>query len=229
MKRLLVHVEGQTEEQFVNDVLVNHLTAYNYSNVSARLLGNARKRSCRGGIRSWESTKNEILNHMREDRSLIVTTMVDYYALPQEGNSAWPQRALANTLNLDEKPKVIETAMYRDIHAELGESLNPKRFIPFVVMHEFEALLFSDCKVFSDSIGVQSAYSQLQLIRDQFGSPEEINDSPQTAPSKRIISIIPNYEKPIYGAIGVLGTGIGPIRSVCKHFNDWLLALETID
>lgn len=52
MSRLLVHVEGQTEEDFVNEVLGPHLWAYGYTQVSARLLGNARLRSRRAGIKA---------------------------------------------------------------------------------------------------------------------------------------------------------------------------------
>lgn len=49
--RLLIHVEGETEETFVNEVLRPHLLHSGYARVSARLLGNARQRDRRGGIR----------------------------------------------------------------------------------------------------------------------------------------------------------------------------------
>src|SRR5713101_8167032 len=88
MARLLVHVEGVTEETFVNEVLRSHLSDNGYYNVSARLVGNARQRSHRGGIKSWDTVKKEIIRHLHEDRRCIATTMVDYYALPD----TWPCR-----------------------------------------------------------------------------------------------------------------------------------------
>ena len=82
MARLFIHVEGQTEETFVNEVLRNHLVARGYHSVEARIVGNARLRKRRGGIRPWSSVQKDILRHLKEDPHSIATTMVDYYALP---------------------------------------------------------------------------------------------------------------------------------------------------
>lgn len=71
MARLLVHVEGQTEESFVNEVLREHLVSRGYHSVDARIVGNARLRGRRGGIRAWASVKKDIVNHLREDRDCI--------------------------------------------------------------------------------------------------------------------------------------------------------------
>src|SRR5436309_12656505 len=57
MARLLVHVEGKTEETFVNQILGPHLYKHRYEIVSARLLGNARQRDRRGGIRAWSAVR----------------------------------------------------------------------------------------------------------------------------------------------------------------------------
>ena len=93
MPRILVHVEGQTEESFVNGVLAPHLYSLGFTNVSARLIGNARQRSRRGGIRPWDSVRNDILNHLTSDRDTFATTMVDYYGLP----FTWPGREQVRT------------------------------------------------------------------------------------------------------------------------------------
>ena len=83
MSRLLVHVEGETEETFVNELLRPYLYDRGYSEVSARLMGNARQRSRRGGIKGWAEVKKDILGHLKQDAGRLVTTMVDYYGLPQ--------------------------------------------------------------------------------------------------------------------------------------------------
>lgn len=93
MTRLLIHVEGETEESFVNEVLAPHLYGFGYSKVSARLVGNARQRDRRGGIRAWSAIRLDILRHLKEDAGCLSTTMVDFYALPQTGERAWPGRA----------------------------------------------------------------------------------------------------------------------------------------
>jgi hypothetical protein len=68
----------------------------------------------------------------------------------------------------------------------MGSRFDARRFVPFVVMHEFEALLFSDCAAFGRGIYRPDLASGFQEIRDQFPTPEEIDDSPVTAPSKRV-------------------------------------------
>jgi hypothetical protein len=95
-------------------------------------------------------------------------------------------------------------------------------------MHEFEALLFSDCKAFATAIGHPAAEPKLQEIRNQFQTPEEINDSPVTAPSKRIEAIIPGYDKPLGGTLAALEIGLPKIRAACPHFRNWLEILELL-
>ena len=226
MARLLIHVEGETEESFVNEILSEHLLGYGYDTVSARLVGNARMRDRRGGIRAWNTVRKDILNHLREDVSCLATTMVDYYGLPQSKGKAWPGRAKASGLPFHEKADCVENALFSDINNALDERLNPRRFLPFVIMHEFEGLLFSDCHGFGNGIGLPKLAKQFQQIRDSFASPEEINDSPSTAPSKRILQLVPNYEKPLHGNIAILEIGLQAIRDECPHFDAWLKQLE---
>jgi hypothetical protein len=226
MARLLVQVEGQTEEEFVNEVLRNHLLSNGYSAVSARILGNARLRRQRGGIRPWPSARRDIVNHLKEDPACVATTMVDYYGLPLSGDGAWPGRAKAAGLNSEERAPCVESALLDDVMAEMGGRFDARRFVPFVVIHEFEGLLFSDCSGFSRAIGRPDLEAGLRGIRDQFPTPEDIDDSPVTAPSKRVMELVRGYEKPFMGPLAALEIGLSCMRRECPHFNDWLFRLE---
>jgi len=228
MARLLIHVEGETEESFVNEILGPHLYAFGYAKVSARLVGNARQRDRRGGIRNWISVRKDILTHLKEDRGCIATSMVDYYGLPQTGEGAWPGRSRASTLAFEEKAASVEQALMHDINNELDQAFEPSRFIPFVMMHEFEAYLFSDCTAFARGIAKPELAGAFQAIRDQFLTPEQINDSSTTAPSKRVEGLVSGYQKPLLGTLAVLEIGLDPIRRECPHFNAWLSKLESL-
>ena len=228
MPRLLIHVEGQTEEAFVNELLRDHLLAKGYKSVSARIVGNARLRSLRGGIRPWRSVRQDVINHLRQDPTCIATTMVDYYGLPCEGPAAWPGRAAASGLHPTKRGRMVEESMAEDLIADMGNRVNPQRFVPFVVMHEFEGLLFSDCAAFSNGIGRPNLESDFRAIRNQFATPEEIDDSPLTAPSKRIQALVPGYQKPLLGTLAALTIGLARIRGECPHFNEWLDRLESL-
>ena len=140
MARILVHVEGQTEERFVNTVLAPRSYRVLDTQGSARLLGNARQRNRRGGIRNWSAVRTDILNHLREDSTTLATTMLDYYGLPE----TWPGRAYAREQrNLSDRASSVEDALLSDISKDLGADFDSRRFVPYVIMHEFEGLLFN--------------------------------------------------------------------------------------
>ena len=224
MARLLVHVEGETEETFVNQVLRAHLVGCGFERVDARLLGNARQRDRRGGIRGWNTVRRDIVRHLSQDAGCIATTMVDYYALPQSGEKAWPGRANARSLPVPDRGRHVQEALLDD----LSRDIDRHRFLPFVVIHEFEGLLFSDCQIFAESIGRRVLAASLQAVRDGFETPEHIDDSPETAPSKRVERLVPEYQKPLFGSVAASAIGLRKIRVECPHFAAWLTRLETI-
>jgi hypothetical protein len=221
MTRLLIHVEGQTEETFVNTVLAPHFFALGFTHVGARLLGNARNRSQRGGIRDWNIVKGDIEKHLKGDQSAYATMMVDYYALP----TTWPGRLQPSGASLDQKLERLSTAILADFQATTGIV---GRFIPFVLMHEFEALLFSDCATFANSIGFGQTVHALQAVRDAFDDPEHINDSPATAPSKRVQAIIRGYDKVLFGNVAATEIGLDRIRTECPRFASWIAQVESL-
>lgn len=145
-------------------------------------------------------------------------------SLPRTGAKAWPGRDAAAALPSAQKAVAVEAALLADISKEFEDGFD--HFIPFVMMHEFEGLLFSDCSRFSDGMGLPELAESLQAIRDQFGTPEEINDSPITCPSKRIQGLVPRYEKPLFGTLAVLEIGLTAIRNECPHFESWVKRLE---
>lgn len=226
MTRLLVHVEGETEERFVNLILAPHLYGRGYDHVGARLLGNARQRSRRGGICGWPNARHDIIGHLREDAAALATTMVDYYALPQDPVRGWPGRAEAGQLPFDLKAATVHQRLSDDMAAVLDSEYQARRFLPYVMMHEFEGLLFSDCDGFADAIGHPELAGEFQKIRNHAGSPEHINDSPHTAPSKRILGLVDDYQKPLHGSFAVERIGLDVIRRECRLFGEWLTRLE---
>ena len=156
----------------------------------------------------------------------MATTMTDYYGMPKSGSKAWPGRAAAAALTFPQRVKAVEKALSQEIEKAMGRSFDRRRFIPFITMHEFEALLFSHSERFAAAIDRPDLARSFQEIRDAFPSPEAIDDSPVTAPSKRIEALVPGYEKPLWGALAALEIGLGTMRSECPHFDCWISRLE---
>ena len=119
-------------------------------------------------------------------------------------------------------------SLLNDVVKEMGSSFDRRRFVPYVAVHEFEGLLFSDCDGLSRSIYRPDLKDALAAIRRQVESPEAINDSQETAPSKRPLALMPEYKKPIYGCLAAMRIGLDCIRRECSLFDQWLMALEAI-
>ncbi len=101
--------------------------------------------------------------------------------------------------------------------------------LPYVQRHEFEGLLFSDVRAFSATgIATSRVIRSLARIRSSFETPEDINDKWDTAPSRRIEKIIPQYSKLVHGPRVAEDIGLGRIRENCPRFHNWLLGLESL-
>src|SRR5699024_7654332 len=92
----------------------------------------------------------------------------------------------------------------------------------------FEALLFSDPEAFARGVGREQLSQALIQIAEQFESPEHINNSSMTAPSKRIEVLMNDYEKPLMGSLAALEVGLATMRAKCSLFDAWLMRLEVL-
>jgi len=127
-----------------------------------------------------------------------------------------------------DKAALIEQAVEEDIANEIGNNFNPKRFKAYLSMHEFESLLFSDPGRMSSGLYHPELEPALSKIRDNFTTPEHINDDRETAPSKRLRKLIPGYDKITAGNLAALSVGIEAIMKECKHFRGWFEWLASI-
>jgi len=98
------------------------------------------------------------------------------------------------------------------------------RFIPYIEMHEFEALLFSDADILAEKTEID--VSQISEILKEYNNPEEINDDPVKAPSKQLMALKNGYRKVANGKTISEAIGIQTIRRQCAHFNNWLAKFE---
>jgi hypothetical protein len=221
--RLHVLVEGQTEETFVNEVLRPELSANGiYPDAHRITTGRRHGRLHRGGFVAYEHLARDLLLWMKQDQNpeSWFTTMVDFYQLPGD----FPGQSTLGP-NLDTQARVahLEGELARDIVQRLDGLTVPQRLIPYIQIHEFEALLFSDPNAFLEAYpDNQSLVDQLAAIRAQFDNPEDIDDGNTTSPSKRILYLAPGYQKVVAGINIAQRIGLAKIRSECRHFNAWL-------
>ena len=118
--------------------------------------------------------------------------------------------------------------LFEKIAEDMPEKLRHK-FIPYIQLHEFEGLLFSDVDAFKLTFDEKNIdFDKIRSAADSFENPELINNSPLTAPSKRLIAAIPGYNKVIDGNCVAMDIGLNKIRLKCPLFNEWVEKLENI-
>lgn len=217
MKKVHILVEGPTEKTFVKHVFGPHLTPYNiWANpviVTTKRVKNGP--NFKGGITSYEQVRDDARRLLGDTSASLVTTLIDYYGLPPE----FPGQAnAAGTPH--QKVALVETAF--------GVDINHGKFQPYLSLHEFEALLFSSPHDIARTLNEPTKAIDLQRIRSAFSTPEDINNNPVTAPSRRIIGHFPHYKKVLFGSLIAHRIGLEHIRRECPHFNNWVSRLEEV-
>ena len=164
--------------------------------------------------------REEIVRHLKQDRGVLVTTMVDYYGM----KLSWPSRKESiSRSDVRDRATTVRQAMEESIAEEINDD---RRFIAYISMYEFESLLFSNPKEFAVAIGEPELTDEFEAIRNGFKTPEHINDSNVTAPSKRIKRLSERYDKRIDGLEAIRQIGLKTIREECPLFDEWIHKLE---
>lgn len=221
--QILIIVEGDTELDFVDKILKNFFKIKNVCLKTKSVGGNINFDKIKIDIKS--ALKNKEKEHFKYD---YVTTMFDYY-----GVKSWPgietiEDAKNSVLNYKEKAKRAKEETKKKLGEFLDDESLLRRFIPYFSMYEFEALLFSDSGVLSKSLGCNQVV--IDNILSKCGEPENINNSRETAPSKRLEKIAKDtkigYEKLYISDKCIQEITLEKIREKCHIFNEWITELE---
>ncbi|WP_321294876.1 DUF4276 family protein [Marinifilum fragile] len=209
MNRIVFIVEGDTEILLVDKVIMPHIydlgyqIAYNCQTITTN-----RKQHKKGGVGSYGKFKNEIQNTLSQG-DVLVTTLIDFFKLPTD----FPQFT-------DDSSRIqqIETAIHQDFDS------NPN-LLPYIQRHEVEALMYSSMEGFELVMDEDEQLKKVQQIIDQYPNPEDINNSPATAPSKRLQKIY-DYDKTGDGEMIFEMVGIEAMLEKCPRFANWINSIK---
>lgn len=217
-KRGYVLVEGQTEERFVKQVLAPHFYPMDLYLEPTILVTKYVKHGAdfKGGVLHFAQFKRDLELLMKGTGDALVTTMLDYYRLPND----FPGMSTRPMGTPRQRVMHVEQAMFA--HFAQARNLDV-----FLALHEFEALLFSSDDELPRALTKLETQPAFVAERNSAGSPEEINETPEGAPSKRIERLFPGYRKLLHGPTIAERIGLARIRSSCPHFNSWVERLET--
>ncbi|WP_159479866.1 DUF4276 family protein [Chryseobacterium sp. 18068] len=210
MRAVYIIAEGQTEEQFINEILRPYFLRFNIYDVRAILMETSP--GYKGGDVIYSRYKYNIELLLKKESDIIVTSLIDYYKL----DTGFP--------NYNEALKIHDKFIRLDnLEESIRRDIPNPRFIPYIQLHEFEGLLFSSMDGFNYLTNIpENSLKCLEKIVNSFENPELINDGVLTAPSKRLVNLIPGYQKTFHGPIIADEINIDVIISKCKRFENWL-------
>ena len=204
-------VEGATEENFINTILAPYLS---YKNIWMHAT-QISKPGQKGGDVRFDRVKNDIIRHLKQRKDTIVTLFLDFYGLAE-----WPG---LESISWNSSPAKIEQilcyATKLKIKGFLPDIDIERRFIPFFIIHEFETLLFSNSAVLADGLGIKK--EKIDKTLSEFnGDLERINNSRETAPSKRLEKWMPSYKKTVNGIPIAAEIGVEQMRLSVPSFDE---------
>jgi hypothetical protein len=211
-------VEGRTEQIFVERVLAPYLGNKNIFIRATQIS----KPGQMGGDVKFSRAEKDIGSFLKQRPDTYVTQFFDYYGLKE-----WPNLDDIANQSHTEIADLLNNAAIEQISKKYGDYQAQRRFIPYMAMHEFEALLFSDEAILAEALEVDT--EQVAAIIEACGEPEKINNSRETAPSKRLNQLKPSgkFKKTTEGISIAEQIGVEKMRQHCPLFNNWLSQLES--
>lgn len=217
MRRLLILVEGQTEERFVAEILRDHLVSRSVFPIATILVTKSPKSGPRfkGGVLGWSQIQRDLKKLLGDTGAAGVTTMIDYYGLPND------------VPGMATRPHGAPHTRVEHVERAIGAQWNDGRFRPYLMLHELEAMLFTDISKWEHRFDDAAAIAALK--HDVRGLlPEAINETPNGAPSRRIKAKLDGYSKVLHGPLAAKDIGLNAIRAACPHFASWLAWMESL-
>jgi hypothetical protein len=210
-------VEGKTEQIFIQDLVAAYLAPRGIYITPIQISKPGQK----GGDVKFARVQNDIGMHLKQRPDTYLTLFVDYYGI----NAEWPGLTKAKgEATPAGKAAQVNAATKGEVNAQFGELNSDRRFIPYIAMYEFEALLFSGPDQLAEQLQVPR--KSIDRILEQCGEPESINDSQNTAPSKRLEKLSSQFKKTTTGIAVAKAIGLTKIRECCPIFNGWLTEIE---
>lgn len=220
MLEVVVFAEGQTEEQFLKRVVAPSLRAQQIF-LKPQTLNTSQ--DAKGGAVTFDRLKFNARNTLRQKPDAILTTFLDLYGL----DTTFPDFTEAVKLaDVYARTTRLESALHQAIAEHVG--CRPERFIPHIQPYEFEGLLFSDVDALAlTEPSWKNQLPKLQAVIAEFETPEHINNSYETKPSKRLEdTLAPKYKKTRHGPLAAEKITLSKMEQECAHFRAWMTKLR---
>jgi Domain of unknown function (DUF4276) len=218
MKHLYFIVEGETEYLFVKNLLLPYLLTQGLE--PFMFIKKIEMSGGGHGFNNIEHFRNTVQPILRLKNEPIITTLIDHYGINSE--KKLPDFELCKQeQDMDKQISCMEESLAKVVKEIVP---NYRFFIPNILKHEMETLLFADAEGFD--LETESIKQAIQDVCKQFSDIEDINHTPEGAPSKRLAKIYESngkrYRKIDNGLIIAELIGIETMLKKAPRFKTWV-------
>ena len=209
MRQVCILVEGQTEEAVVKTLLIDAAKARDIYLIPIIMRTSLTPAGASRGGGSWKHYDRQLNDLLSQSHWDLVGLIIDYYGYPSGAPGF-------------ELPEAPGDQRQSQIVAALKEHYPDPRFHPLVVLHEIKSLVLSAIRA-GGGRGLLSEKTIEHLIRaiDDAGGPEKINNGEKTSPSKRLLTLEPEYGKTSTGISILREVGLAAVLDRCPVFAAW--------
>lgn len=195
-KNVSVVCEGQTEVDFIKKLNKKY---FNAKLISLKPIAINKTNAMNGNV-----SMDRLIHFIKRAPEVIITTFIDYYGFKGEREEG-----------------------YLELEERIRELSGKEHIIAYIQLHETEALWFTNINAIKEVKNANA--SQIQALEDIvriYSNPEDINNSRETAPSKRLETIFSDYKKIRDGNAIADKISIEEMKEKCPHFSNWLDMIE---
>jgi len=211
MIRVGISVEGQTEYEFCQKFLTPYFRSFQIELTA--IIVSTKREKCgtkhKGGCINLDRVSNEIKKLLPSFD--YVTTFYDLYGF----------KGIDLELTADELEK------------QIFERFNTHKLIPYIQKYEFETLLLSDPSYYEEYFEDEKAKIAVEnMIYSCGGDVENVNNSRETSPSKRLIKLFDDfndsYQKLFHGELILEEIGLDKAIKECNRFALWIEKIKSL-
>lgn len=213
LRQIALVVEGQTESAFVGEILAPYLQEFDVyvKPVIVKTSRLADGTAFRGGG-SWRHYESDLRKLLGATQFRWVSILIDFYAYPRDAPGA----------DCCARPHQPRRCAEQRVQA-MATTIDHPRFVPHVVLHEFETWVIAAATGSSAVLGERAVADKLTAEANTVsGDIELLNDSPQTAPSKRVLQCWPGYDKVTDGIEVIRESGLEAVIGRCPGLKSWI-------
>lgn len=213
MNRLVFIVEGDCEVYLIEKKVIPYLYTQikNGSQwaMNAQKITTNRKKNTKGGNVGYLYLKADIERTSKQNSgNTYITTFLDYFRLPND----FPG---------------YDTSDIDKIEESVKDDNNGIRLIPYIQKYEFETLLFANRDALEIVIDESKGMNEIDEIIKKYPNIEDINSSPDNAPSKRLGRIF-HYNKTADSSLVLDFIEMDELLNKCPRFKHWIEELVSL-